>query len=179
MATLIIPEHNQTLEDFSDIQAYLDQRGILIDQWEPAFPIGESAEQEEILKAYQPSLTPYMEKNGYQTADVISVNRNTPNLQELRDKFLKEHTHTEDEVRYFISGRGYFWFHLNENEPVICVKCEAGDLLSVPAGFKHWFDLGDEPAVKVIRIFTDVSGWVAHYTGSRIEERFSQGQVAV
>jgi 1,2-dihydroxy-3-keto-5-methylthiopentene dioxygenase len=74
-------------------------------------------------------------------------------------------------VRYFIDGEGLFWFHL-ENGEVFNVLCQAGDLISVPAGVKHWFDAGVEPYVKVIRIFIDMSGWVPHYTESAIEKKY-------
>ena len=109
-------------------------------------PLDEQADQDAVLRAYDHCLAPFMEAGGYRTADVICVNPDTANLPELREKFLREHTHAEDEIRFFVAGQGYFWFNFDKpGEPVVCVKCEAGDLLSVPAGFKHWFDLG-EPA---------------------------------
>ena len=43
-----------------------------------------------------------------QTADVISVDGNTPNLPGIREKFVREHTHSEDEVRVFVEGQGFF-----------------------------------------------------------------------
>ena len=51
--------------------------------------------------------------------------------------------------------------------------CQKGDLISVPAGTKHWFDAGvDNPFVKAIRIFIDQSGWTPEYTGSGIEKKY-------
>ncbi|MCD8529602.1 MAG: hypothetical protein LRY25_02450, partial [Flavobacterium sp.] len=82
--------------------------------------------EEEILKAYDESLQPFMQKNGYKTADVINISESTSNLDAIRQKFLKEHTHTEDEVRFFVDGKGYFWFNIN-HENVFCVVCEKGD----------------------------------------------------
>ncbi|MFN6015358.1 MAG: cupin domain-containing protein, partial [Flavobacteriales bacterium] len=94
-----------------------------------------------------------------------------------RAKFLAEHTHSEDEIRFFVDGRGLFWFNL-ENEPVFNLLCEKGDLISVPEGTKHWFDAGEsDPFVKAIRIFIDMSGWVPHYTGSALEKRFADFMV--
>jgi 1,2-dihydroxy-3-keto-5-methylthiopentene dioxygenase len=113
-----------------------------------------------------------MKNGGYLTADVISINSLTENYKAIRNKFLAEHTHTEDEIRFFVDGTGLFWFNL-ENEPVFNLLCERGDLISVPAGTKHWFDAGEfNPFVKAIRIFIDMSGWVPHYTDSGIELKF-------
>jgi len=177
MATLTIPDKNITLHTLPEIRDYLAERGIWIDQWEASQPFSDSATQEEILAAYEPTLKPFMVKNNYQTADVISVHAQTPNLPELREKFLREHTHTEDEVRFFVDGQGFFWFNPGGEEPVFCVKCVAGDLLSVPANVKHWFDLGPTPFVKTIRIFTDASGWTPHYTQSGVDNRYRDALV--
>ncbi len=51
--------------------------------------------------------------------------------------------------------------------------CEAGDLISVPANTKHWFDAGERPFFTALRVFTDQAGWVAHFTGDTISSRFA------
>lgn len=172
MATLTIPDQNTTLDNLAEIRAYLQARGIWFDQWEASQPLSDTATQEEILEAYAHALKPFMAQGGYQTADVINVHAQTPDIDAIRAKFLREHTHSEDEIRFFVDGQGYFWFNISETEPVFCVKCEAGDLLSVPAGIKHWFELGEIPFVKTIRIFIDAAGWVPHYTDSSIDARY-------
>lgn len=169
MARLIIPDQNKTIEQFEAIEQFLDERGIFIKQWDAAVEFSDDADQEIILNAYAHALKPYMNDNGYQTADVITVNAQTQNLDQIRAKFLSEHTHSEDEVRFFVDGQGYFWFNL---DVVFCVHCSRGDLLSVPAGMKHWFDMGEPAFVKVIRIFSDESGWVPQYTSSGIHEKY-------
>jgi 1,2-dihydroxy-3-keto-5-methylthiopentene dioxygenase len=103
----------------------------------------------------------------------------TENYDAIRSKFLAEHTHSEDEIRFFVDGKGIFWFNL-ETEPVFNLLCEKGDLISVPAGTKHWFDAGDNnPFVKAIRIFIDMSGWVPNYTESKLEQNFSNFKMPV
>lgn len=184
MATLFIPDKQKTLEDAAQIADYLRARGVRFEQWTAHEPLDEAAGEETVLAAYKRQLEPFMAEGGYRTADVICVNPDTPGLPEMREKFLREHTHSEDEIRFFVAGRGYFWFNFGEDEcageqnepgpegsgePVVCVKCEAGDLLSVPAGYKHWFDLGEPASVKAIRIFVDPAGWVPEYTGSGID----------
>jgi 1,2-dihydroxy-3-keto-5-methylthiopentene dioxygenase len=178
MAILSIPDLNITERDPAKIRAFMNERGIFFDQWKADVVFQDTASQEEILKAYESSLKPFMKEGGYQTADVITINKLTENYEAIRAKFLSEHIHTEDEIRFFVDGQGLFWFNL-EKEPVFNLLCEQGDLISVPAGTKHWFDAGEtNPFVKAIRIFIDMSGWVPHYTESKLEERFSDFRVA-
>jgi 1,2-dihydroxy-3-keto-5-methylthiopentene dioxygenase len=112
-----------------------------------------------------------MKQHGFLSADVINVHPRTENLPAIRAKFLKEHTHSEDEVRFFVDGQGQFWFHFDDGE-VAGVTCVKGDFLSVPKGYRHWFDLAPAYLVKAIRIFTNQEGWVAQYTGSEIAAEY-------
>jgi len=172
MAILTIPSENKQVKDVSEIRMFFNQRKIFFDQWTCDIVFKDTATQEEILEAYSKDLKPFMEKGGYETADVISINKLTENYDAIRAKFLAEHTHSEDEIRFFVDGEGTFWFHL-ENGEIFNLLCQKGDLISVPAGTKHWFDAGKKnPFVKAIRIFIDMSGWIPHYTGSGIEENY-------
>lgn len=178
MAVLSIPELNVTERNPEKIREFMNARGIFFDQWQADVVFEDTANQEEILKAYESSLEPFMEAGGYRTADVITINKLTENYEAIRAKFLAEHTHSEDEIRFFVDGEGLFWFNL-ETEPVFNLLCEKGDLISVPAGTKHWFDAGEhDPFVKAIRIFIDMSGWVPEYTGSELEKQFADFKVA-
>ncbi|MFN5909752.1 MAG: 1,2-dihydroxy-3-keto-5-methylthiopentene dioxygenase [Bacteroidota bacterium] len=179
MAILSIPEKQIEIRDPEQIREFFNARGIFFDQWSCSIVFDDSATQEQILSAYEKDLNPFMEQGGYVTADVISINKLTENYEAIRTKFLAEHTHSEDEIRFFVDGQGLFWFNL-ENEPVFNLLCQQGDLISVPEGTKHWFDAGEkDPFVKAIRIFIDMSGWVPHYTGSQLEQNFSDFRIPV
>src|SRR5688572_9067978 len=102
MATLRIPDKNLTVRDPSVVRQFLDMRGIVHERWSADRHLPPGATSEQVLAAYDYLLKPLMEKGGYQTADVISVDVNTPNLAGIREKFLREHTHSEDEVRVFL-----------------------------------------------------------------------------
>lgn len=173
MAILNIPDQNVSINNPEKIRDFLKERGVWFDQWKADVEFGPDADQDTILNAYATELKPFMESNGYKTADVINVTPQTPNLPALREKFLKEHRHTEDEVRFFVDGQGYFWFNMGNGQPIFNVLCQAGDLISVPANTPHWFDMGTPPFVKAIRIFIDQSGWVPHYTESGIDEKYN------
>jgi 1,2-dihydroxy-3-keto-5-methylthiopentene dioxygenase len=173
MAILSIPDKQIQITHTDEIRMFFNERGIFFDQWSCGITFDDHASQEEIISAYSKDLHPFMEQGGYLTADVISIHSQTENYHAIRNKFLAEHTHTEDEIRFFVDGKGLFWFNL-ENEPVFNLLCERGDLISVPAGTKHWFDAGEtNPFVKAIRIFIDSSGWIPHYTGSALEQKYN------
>ena len=171
--SLYLPQAEKEITDFKEIQKFLEKQGVEISRWTANFPLKDSDDQETILKAYEHELGPYMKKHGYQSADVINVHRDTPNVEELRGKFLKEHTHSEDEIRFFVDGSGYFWFHFNDGT-IARLNCVKGDFLSVPHGFKHWFDLAPHYFVKAIRIFSNKEGWVANYTGSGVDTPYNK-----
>jgi 1,2-dihydroxy-3-keto-5-methylthiopentene dioxygenase len=166
--TLIIP-HLQNLNlqfqtelNRQKIENFLAARGIDYQRWTLEQSLPPYCTDEEILAFYEPHWKPYAEKKGYQAVDVINILPDNPQLPQIREKFYREHTHTEDEVRFFVDGEGLFWFHVNEE--VFALRCTAGDLLSVPAGYTHWFELSPSPRIKVIRLFTDALGWQAQYT---------------
>lgn len=154
--------------DFAVISTELDKTGASIERWTAATPLSAEATSEEILEAYKPQLDRLKSERGYINADVIHVRPGNPNWPALRQKFLSEHTHDEDEVRFFVEGSGAFYLHIDDK--VYQVVGTADDLLSVPQGTKHWFDGGAEGNFTVIRLFNDPKGWIAHYTGDTIAE---------
>jgi 1,2-dihydroxy-3-keto-5-methylthiopentene dioxygenase len=156
----------------TEIKKFMNERGIIFEQWETSQQLKDSDSQETILKAYEHELGPYMKKNGYVNADVINVHKDTPNIEAIRAKFLSEHTHAEDEVRFFVDGEGEFFFHLKDRGEVFSLLCQKGDFISVPKGYTHWFDLAPKYHVKAIRVFMTPEGWVANYTHSGVEKRY-------
>ena len=166
----IYPENDSTqllfeCTDGQEISAELEKMGIKFERWAV-----KDAEEGEPLEIYGDYIDSLKSAGGYQTADVVQLKPDNPNKQELREKFLSEHTHSEDEVRFFVHGSGLFYLHLGEK--VFAVTCMEGDLLSVPANTRHWFDMGPEPEFTCIRLFTDPAGWVAELTGDPIADAF-------
>lgn len=173
MTILFLTNKNETINDLSLITKYLNDHGVEFSRWSASKELNDQSTQEEILAAYEHELKPFMDKKGFKTADVINVHPKTENIEAIRQKFLKEHTHSEDEVRFFVDGEGKFWFNFGEKD-VVCLTCVRGDFLSVPSGFKHWFDLAPKYHVKAIRIFFTMEGWVANYTESGIDEKYNK-----
>ncbi|HEY9888718.1 MAG TPA: hypothetical protein V6D02_09980, partial [Candidatus Obscuribacterales bacterium] len=161
------------LDEFHDpeaIAAALQAVGVQFEQWQATESLTAEADQAAILAAYGKEIDRLRETGGYVVADVIRMHPDHPQKAELRQKFLAEHIHTEDEVRFFVEGQAVFYLHLGDR--VYATLCTAGDLIGVPANTPHWFDMGDAPHFAAIRLFCDPAGWVAHFTGSAIAQGF-------
>jgi len=153
--------------------------GVRFERWPLATDLPPGASPEQTIAAYQGDIDRLKAEGGYQAVDVVSLYPEHPDREAFRNKFLNEHTHSEDEVRFFVAGSGLFTLHIGEK--VFEVLCEAGDLISVPQGTRHWFDMGPAPHFIAIRLFTNPAGWVASFTGEDIAQRFPRyeaGQAA-
>ena len=157
-------------EDHARIREELAKINVNFEQWEATQPIKSGDSPELIMQAYQQDIDRLIAQHGFKTVDVVSIAPDNPNRDAMRSKFLDEHSHKEDEVRFFVDGSGQFTLHVDGK--VYEVVCEKGDLISVPDGTTHWFDMGPEPRFVAIRFFTDPDGWVGHFTGSDIAQRF-------
>jgi 1,2-dihydroxy-3-keto-5-methylthiopentene dioxygenase len=171
MAIVKIPAENVTVRGDADVAAFLGSHGIDYERWTPDHPVAADASANELLTAYSREIDKLKARGSYVTADVIDVQPDTPNLDVMLAKFSREHFHDEDEVRFIIEGRGLFHIHPRVG-PVFAIEVEAGDLIRVPRGTHHWFDLCAERRIRAIRLFQDVSGWTPHYTDSGIDKGF-------
>lgn len=158
------------IKDHVAIAAQLNNIGVQFEQWQASQPLADDAEQEAVMAAYQASIDKLNAQYGFQSVDVVALRPNNPAKAEFRQKFLAEHTHSDFEVRFFVEGSGLFYLHVADK--VYLVLCEKGDLISVPANTTHWFDMGENPNFKCIRLFTTADGWVGEFTGSDIASRF-------
>ena len=160
----------KTLSDHAAIERELGAAGVRFEKWEASKPVAPGASQDEVIAAYHADIERLKREEGYQAVDVISLTPDHPDRAALRQKFLNEHTHSEDEVRFFVAGRGLFTLHLGNK--VYEVLCTQGDLIGVPDGTRHWFDMSEKPYFIAIRLFTNKEGWVANFTGNDIASRF-------
>ncbi len=157
-------------EDHRTIADQLGTVGVRFERWHTDAAILPGAPAEVILGAYRDDIERLRREGGYQAVDVVSIAPDHPDRDALRRKFLDEHTHSEDEVRFFAGGSGLFSLHIGDK--VFEVLCESGDLISVPHGTRHWFDMGPAPSFIAIRLFTNPAGWVANFTGNAIASTF-------
>lgn len=162
MAIVCIQDEDRKITTAEEICHYLEPYGIWYENWNVACRVDGNSSHEEILVAYSDEIKRLNKRGGFVTADVIDVNPDTPGLDAMLDKFKVEHTHDEDEVRFVVKGSGIF--HVNpESGPVFSVEMHEGDLINVPRGTRHWFNLCKEKTIKTIRLFQDPGGWTPHY----------------
>lgn len=156
--------------DAEGITAALQAIGVAFERWTPAAPLPADADDKALLAAYGDDIRRLSDAGGYRSFDVIRMLPDNPKREEMRAKFLDEHIHEDDEVRFFVEGSGMFYLHANGR--VHMLRCVAGDLIKVPAGLRHWFDMGPAPHFCAIRLFTTPEGWVAKFTGQTIARDF-------
>ena len=157
-------------QDGAVIAAALKKIGVTFERWQAAHEVAPGASQDEVFAAYRSDIDRLVAEHGFKSVDVASIAPDNPNRAELRKKFLDEHFHKEDEVRFFVAGSGLFTLHVDDK--VYEIECVKDDLIAVPDGTTHWFDMGDEPSFVAIRFFTEPDGWVGHFTGTDIAQKF-------
>lgn len=160
----------KVLNHLEDISRTLAQVGVRFEHWQANQPISAASTPDQVMAAYADDIARLQKEGGYVAVDVINLDEKHPDKEQLRAKFLDEHSHSEDEVRFFVAGRGLFSLHLDEH--IYAVLCEKGSLISVPAGTKHWFDMGEHPRFTALRLFNNPEGWVAQFTGDKIAAKF-------
>jgi 1,2-dihydroxy-3-keto-5-methylthiopentene dioxygenase len=171
MALIRIPAEQRTVAEPESITRFLDAHGITYERWESARGVPADATADVVLAAYADKVDYLKARGGYTSVDVIDVGPDTPGLDAMLAKFNREHWHDEDEVRFIVAGRGLF--HISPSAgPVFALEVEPGDLIRVPRGTRHWFDLCSDKRIRAIRLFQDPSGWTPHYTDSGIDAAF-------
>lgn len=161
-------------EDPEEIADLLKQLGVRFNRWELR-ELPPEPSSEDVLDAYREEVDRVIDAEGYIKVDAIRMTpSDDPEWQEkataAREKFLSEHTHDDDEDRFFARGAGVFYLHVDDK--VYGMLCEAGDLLSVPAHTVHWFDMGTRPDFVAVRFFHDEDGWVGGFLGTDTAEKF-------
>ncbi len=172
MAIINVPDQDLMLKTVGEITKYLAKIGIDYERWDAdSARVSPDTSESEILAAYAPEIEMLKQQGGYVTADVINIVPSTPNLEAMLNKFNREHWHDEDEIRFIVKGHGLF--HLApKDSAVVSIEMEAGDLIRVPRGTRHWFNLCEDRTVRAIRLFQDISGWTPFYTESGVDTNY-------
>ena len=159
-----------TTTDHGTIAERLGAIGVRFEQWQANAPLEPGASHEAVMSAYRNDIDRLVLEKGFKTVDVVSIAPDHPDREAMRRKFLDEHFHKEDEVRFFVAGSGLFTLHVEDR--VYEILCEQGDLIGVPDSTKHWFDMGPTPHFIAVRFFTEPDGWVGHFTGTELAQKF-------
>lgn len=157
-----------SISDHAAIAAALLPTGVRLERWNAAADLAADAAASDILASYAGEIDRLKVLGGYRSCDVVRMTPDHPQRVEMRAKFLAEHVHDDDEVRFFVEGAGLFY--IRSGGTVHALECCAGDLIVLPAGTLHWFDTGERPFFTAIRLFSTPDGWVARFTGDPISE---------
>lgn len=177
MAIIKIQGTNETIEEQSEVATFLENQEVVYEHWDveklpenlrEKFDLSDE-EKQEILNAYKTEIEDISTRRGYQAADIISLSDSNPNLDELLKNFERKHMHTDDEVRYIVSGHGVFIIQ-GSDERFFEVHLSPGDLISVPENITHYFTLSDDRKVVAVRIFVTTEGWVPVYQEEAVEQ---------
>jgi 1,2-dihydroxy-3-keto-5-methylthiopentene dioxygenase len=168
MARVTETDSGRVLDDAREIAELLARHGMWYRRLSEVDRPPDGAAAEAVLAALSGPIAELSTEGGYVTADVIDVRPDTPGLAAMLARFNREHWHDEDEVRLIVGGRGVF--HVRPSAgPVLKIEVCAGDMIKVPAGTRHWFDLCGERAIRAVRLFRDPAGWTPRYTESGAE----------
>jgi 1,2-dihydroxy-3-keto-5-methylthiopentene dioxygenase len=175
MTTIKIQGTNEVIENQEEVISFLQNEGVIYEEWDTTkLPANlqekyvlSDEEKQSILNAYEEEIKDISARRGYKSWDVISLAEHTPNLDELLKGFEREHHHTDDEVRFIVSGHAVFIIQ-GKNSQFFEVHLNPGDLISVPEGVRHYFTLDDDQKVVAIRIFVTAEGWVPVYEEENI-----------
>lgn len=151
---------NKSERDSSKIKEKLGQFGITYECWGNRHSSKNT--DEEILGLYEREISQLKKSLNYITADLVVLRPDTPNLKTICDKFVQEHHHNEDEVRFCVEGEGVFEL-FPEGDEALVFKAEPGDLIVVPAKYRHLFYLTENQMIRCIRLFKTQEGWEALY----------------
>ncbi|MEM0127826.1 MAG: cupin domain-containing protein [Thermoplasmatales archaeon] len=171
MVIVKIPDLKKEIADPEVAKGFLKEVGVDYEHWQIKDGINELTTATDILTIYNYEIESLKKRGGYVTADVIDINSSTPGLDDMLNKFKKEHYHSEDEVRFTVLGHGIFHIH-PEGKEVIAVVVEPGDMLRIPKGMSHWFELCDDRRIKAVRLFQDMSGWTPYYVENGVHGNY-------
>lgn len=170
MAHIVLQNTNQSILNEEEVAAFLQAQEVIYEKWDISklpsrlqenFTLT-AEDKEEILKTFETEISDISLRRGYQAQDVISLSESTPNLEQLLENFKKEHHHTDDEVRFIVSGHGVFVIQGKDGN-FFEVFLNPGDLISVPENTRHYFTLQEDRKVVAVRIFVTTEGWVPIY----------------
>lgn len=158
------------------VREQLHDIGVRFERWSTPGQSADGASPDEVRRIYDKEIARLCREGGYELVDVARMcpDPDDPDwprtAYEARRKFLEEHFHTEDEVRFFAEGSGCFYLHCHGR--VYALVCTAGDLVSVPEQTVHWFDMGERPHFTAVRFFQKEDGWIGNFLPDSIASRF-------
>lgn len=153
--------------DFADVAGHLAEDGVRFEH-KPVNKELDGLDNVQTESLFAQEISAIKQQLGYACADCVTLRPSDFAVISIRDQFLSEHTHSDDEVRWFLSGRALFYIHVNARIHIL--QCGPGDFIVIPKGIKHWFDMGPEPEYRCVRWYNSEAGLETQFTGSYVAE---------
>ncbi|WP_068827721.1 acireductone dioxygenase [Pseudomonas sp. BMS12] len=151
-----------------DIAATLASVGVAFERCSGSTPVQPGSSREQVLEALGAQLDELMSERGYSVLDVVSLDTARSYQEEVAASVLEEQCNGDSEAYWFVAGRGLVNLHVGDY--VYAVLCERGDLISLPAGTRYWFDMGAFPRLIALCLRQGTAETCA--TGDAIASRF-------
>ncbi|KAJ6592641.1 Acireductone dioxygenase ARD family [Mycena capillaripes] len=116
------------------------------------------------VEGHEPAVDAVALERGYKNRDIIDVSKEGMGAI-YEDKirgFFEEHMHEDEEIRYILSGSGFFDVRETPSDAWIRLALDPGDLLVLPAGIYHRFTLDEKNRIRALRLFQDEPKWIPH-----------------
>ncbi|KAJ7776061.1 Acireductone dioxygenase ARD family [Mycena maculata] len=119
------------------------------------------------VEGYEPRVDEVAKERGYKNRDTIDVSKAGMGAiyEEKIKGFFQEHMHEDEEIRYILSGSGFFDVRETPTDAWIRLAVEPGDLLVIPAGIYHRFTLDEADNIRALRLFQDEPKWIPYNRG--------------
>ena len=167
-----LPEQpNKVLCHADDIARTLAEVGVGLEQWSVPAAVVLGLDVATLTNESQTLLAPLLAQ-GYVVDEVLSLKAADAQGLVLRERFADEFCLDGEHSSLFLAGRGLVSLHIEDY--VYEVLCERGDLLTLPAGTKHWVDFGERANMAVIRLNKPTQGVTVRRTGDTIASQFSR-----
>ncbi|MDP4098619.1 cupin domain-containing protein [Paenibacillus sp. P96] len=172
MAEIVIRNTNERITGEEAVQEFLAKQEVLYEKWDVTklpeelrenFTLNDE-QKAQVLSTFDSEIKDLAARRGYKIWDIITLSEATPNLEELLAKFEDVHTHTEDEIRAIVGGKGIFIIKGSDDLGYFNVELSPGDVISVPENTPHFFTLMENQQIVAVRLFIEENGWIAeHY----------------
>lgn len=169
MAEIVIRNTNERITGEENVREFLTNQEVVYEHWNmeklPAalqenFKLTDD-DKKRILDIFDEEIRDLAARRGYKIWDVITLSESTPNIEDLLKKFEEVHTHSEDEIRAIVGGKGIFIIKGSDDVGYFNVELEPGDVISVPENTPHFFTLMENKQIIAVRLFIEENGWVA------------------
>src|SRR3546814_19315007 len=94
----------RTTEDGVEIATWRAEIGVTFERWRTHAPLAADATDEDVCQAYADDIARLKGLGGYRSVDIARLLPDNPAAPQLRPKFLSEHPHSDDEVRFSVDG---------------------------------------------------------------------------